>query len=400
MIVFLVCLIMVMGTMSAAVYAYPGDGGNAMQYVKTVPFIYDDSYEPVEIYATPGSCNSIVYKETTGKIEGLFFKQFAFLAMPKNNWHFSGWKHYYEGVGVNWPFNGKEVSAENPKLDVVLVPYFSTGEDGQILYAYDEESYEGTYYLYAVFKPLITTKVNDAVKFNFDTTAFPEFVGEDSEGNSQFAVEYGAEVPITYTVPEGYVVTSALAYGASINKGVDGKIVLNSVTEPTELIIDARLKQHELKFDGNGAEGTMDSQIFSYGEAQTINEPTEFIREGYSFAGWNTEADGSGTSYTVRSSLTFTPQEDGETSTLYAQWKKATVVGDNSLPEDDNNNNDKSANEGDGNNNNDKSVNEADSDKSEPNTGDTNSLWIWVALLSLSGIIAGTTFKHKKTTNV
>jgi uncharacterized repeat protein (TIGR02543 family) len=40
-----------------------------------------------------------------------------------------------------------------------------------------------------------------------------------------------------------------------------------------------------------------------------------FTRTGYSFAGWNTAADGSGTSYADGASYPFT-----SSTTLYAQW--------------------------------------------------------------------------------
>ena len=57
------------------------------------------------------------------------------------------------------------------------------------------------------------------------------------------------------------------------------------------------VKTYTVTFDANGGEGTMDTQLFTedYEKALSANK---FTREGFSFAGWNTMRDGSGTSYT------------------------------------------------------------------------------------------------------
>jgi len=53
---------------------------------------------------------------------------------------------------------------------------------------------------------------------------------------------------------------------------------------------------YSVRFDGNGSTyGNMDNQAFVYATAQNLNE-NRFARTGYTFVGWNTEADGSGTS--------------------------------------------------------------------------------------------------------
>ncbi|MEY2958670.1 MAG: hypothetical protein RLZZ01_1238 [Actinomycetota bacterium] len=67
-----------------------------------------------------------------------------------------------------------------------------------------------------------------------------------------------------------------------------------------------------LTFDANGGTGTMDDQ---YGYTTTPLEQNTFTRDGYVFAGWNTAADGSGTSYADLADYPF----DGS-GTLYAQW--------------------------------------------------------------------------------
>ncbi|MBR1444322.1 MAG: InlB B-repeat-containing protein, partial [Firmicutes bacterium] len=84
-----------------------------------------------------------------------------------------------------------------------------------------------------------------------------------------------------------------------------------------------------VKFDKNGGTGTMTDQEFTYDTAQNLTE-NAFTRTGYHFAGWNTEADGTGDkSYTDKQGVN-NLIADGEI-TLYAQWEinKYTVTWQN-----------------------------------------------------------------------
>lgn len=75
-------------------------------------------------------------------------------------------------------------------------------------------------------------------------------------------------------------------------------------------------------YKGNGNDGgsTSDSSV-SYGS--TVNIASNgFTKIGYSFNGWNTKSDGTGTSYSEGQTFTSNPSENEETLTLYAQWKK------------------------------------------------------------------------------
>lgn len=71
-----------------------------------------------------------------------------------------------------------------------------------------------------------------------------------------------------------------------------------------------------ITFNANGGSGTVPSAISTYvGVANTIPS-NSLTRTGYTFNGWNTASDGSGTSYATGS--TITPSGN---VTLYAQWK-------------------------------------------------------------------------------
>ena len=65
-------------------------------------------------------------------------------------------------------------------------------------------------------------------------------------------------------------------------------------------------------FDANGGSGSMSNQTGSSAAALTSNS---FTQAGYTFTGWNTAANGSGTAYADGASYPFTSNV-----TLYAQW--------------------------------------------------------------------------------
>ena len=81
--------------------------------------------------------------------------------------------------------------------------------------------------------------------------------------------------------------------------------------EPTELTVT---------FEANGSteypvEGTMAPQTVT-AKTDTVLTTNTFTREGYNFTGWNTAADGTGTSYADGATVNLT-----ENTTLYAQWQ-------------------------------------------------------------------------------
>lgn len=79
----------------------------------------------------------------------------------------------------------------------------------------------------------------------------------------------------------------------------------------------------EISFDSNGGTGNMKSinvqKALSNGDLvnHTIKE-NDFSRPGYAFTGWNTKADGTGTSYNDKGTI----QSDSDVK-LYAQWEVA-----------------------------------------------------------------------------
>ncbi len=77
-----------------------------------------------------------------------------------------------------------------------------------------------------------------------------------------------------------------------------------------------------LSYDGNGtAVGTMPEKAFLSGLRISLKE-NAYIREGYTFTGWNTKADGTGLSYSNMAEVDTSAWT--ENVTLYAQWSPDT----------------------------------------------------------------------------
>ena len=72
------------------------------------------------------------------------------------------------------------------------------------------------------------------------------------------------------------------------------------------------LPNHTVTFNSNGGTGSMSNQIANVPTALTANA---FTRTGFTFSGWNTAANGSGTSYANGATYSFAADV-----TLYAQW--------------------------------------------------------------------------------
>lgn len=79
--------------------------------------------------------------------------------------------------------------------------------------------------------------------------------------------------------------------------------------------------RYKIKFDGNGAtKGKMGTRQCAANEEQCLDN--SYQKKGYTFAGWNTQADGKGTLYKENVRVNNLTKNADEVVTLYAQWKK------------------------------------------------------------------------------
>ena len=79
---------------------------------------------------------------------------------------------------------------------------------------------------------------------------------------------------------------------------------------------------YTVQFNANGGVGNIDDMYVYSSGSRELHDCT-FVRSGYKFVGWNTEADGSGTSYAENEDFYGISEREVEI-TLYAQWEKIT----------------------------------------------------------------------------
>lgn len=150
-------------------------------------------------------------------------------------------------------------------------------------------------------------------------------------------VPIGSAIEIGASAETGYAFEIWTAIGAAPAwENDDPSQASQTITANGRVLLEAHpaANRYRVLFDANGGTGTMEPQDMVYGEPQRLFD-CAFAREGFSFAGWNTEADGSGTAYADGAEVINLSAEDGATVTLYAQWTANPAPGPDPDPDPD-----------------------------------------------------------------
>ncbi|HRV55923.1 MAG TPA: InlB B-repeat-containing protein, partial [Mangrovimonas sp.] len=124
----------------------------------------------------------------------------------------------------------------------------------------------------------------------------------------------------------GFTSTTYTQFSYSLNNSSDNIKVRVTTNAAERLIIDDILitdysgaTTYSVTYDGNtntGGSVPIDGNAYNSGDSVTVLGNTgTLVRTGYSFNGWNTASDGSGTSYVGGNTFNITAN-----TTLYAQW--------------------------------------------------------------------------------
>jgi len=101
-------------------------------------------------------------------------------------------------------------------------------------------------------------------------------------------------------------------YSAEASGGTAGLAGPITITGTFETAVSS----YTVSYNTNGGTGTMSDVSSPYTSSSTVTvKSNEFSRTGYTFAGWNTVANGSGTAYSPAATFTIAAN-----TTLYAQW--------------------------------------------------------------------------------
>lgn len=208
---------------------------------------------------------------------------------------------------------------------------------------YDGSVRHGTSYSVSNIKAKTGYHLTSASSFsgtvNADTSVVPEFAtntytvtyyGNGNTGGStaKQTISYFTDTALNANgfTKTGYLFngwnTKADGSGTSYNNRQSVSKLASATTNGQNVDMYAQWKPitYTIAFNANGGVGSTTSMSATYdkGAALTANG---YSRTGYDFAGWNTRADGTGTSYTDKQSVKNLTTTNGGTVTLYAKWK-------------------------------------------------------------------------------
>ena len=97
-----------------------------------------------------------------------------------------------------------------------------------------------------------------------------------------------------------------------------------ALNKTNEYTIYYTANNYSVAYNANGGTGSMSNSSHTYDTAKNLTA-NSFTRAGYTFAGWNTKSNGTGTAYADKASVKNLTTTNGGTVTLYAQWKPKTT---------------------------------------------------------------------------
>ena len=136
---------------------------------------------------------------------------------------------------------------------------------------------------------------------------------------------YTGEVTLSASAKTGY---SFVGWFDAASGGSSVSSPYNAPNSTKSVYARFKANSYTISYNANGGTGTTSSSTHYYGVAKTLTS-NGFTKDNYEFAGWTTNADGTGTSYTNGQSVTSLSSTQGATITLYAQWKQVLTLDDN-----------------------------------------------------------------------
>ena len=143
------------------------------------------------------------------------------------------------------------------------------------------------------------------------------FIGDAPTGMAPLGISIDPSGRFTYVSNQGSNTVSAY----SINQTSGALTSLGAVAAgvgPTAVTVSP-IYRHTITYNGNGSSGgtvPTDPGIYVDGATVTIlSNSGVLVKTGYTFSGWNTAADGSGTDYAPVATFTIS-----DSTTLYAKW--------------------------------------------------------------------------------
>ena len=188
---------------------------------------------------------------------------------------------------------------------------FMDVEDWSSKYWYSRLTYHGgsSYY------PRITLTYKDKSY----TLTVPSISNATVSGGGTFV--WGTTVSVSCTPKLGYHFVKWTLSGGSSSTSTNASWSFTMPTAATTATASVAANTYTVNYNANGGtSGSTASSSHTYGTAKALTA-NGFSRTGYTFNGWNTQANGSGQSYSDKQSVTNLTSTHNGSITLYAQWK-------------------------------------------------------------------------------
>lgn len=150
------------------------------------------------------------------------------------------------------------------------------------------------------------------------TLTVPSISNATVSGGGTFV--WGTTVSVSCTPKTGYHFSKWTLSGGSTATSTSASWSFTMPTANTTATASVAANTYSVKYNANGGSGSMSNSSHTYGTAKALTA-NAFTRSGYTFNGWNTQADGSGQSYSNSQSVSNLTATHGGTVNLYAQWK-------------------------------------------------------------------------------
>ena len=255
--------------------------------------------------------------------DGVVLQQYAPNGTASQKFKLVNYSQVYFPTREKYANNNIYINSATPVKKGCKFLGWSTSKNGSVKYQpgdlYDVNQDGGNVTLYAQWekaKYTATVKLNGG-SYNGSTKDFTisKYPGEEiSIGAPTRSKHNFAGYKLTMDNNDGDAPTS-VTQSASGFKGIMqmGNFTLNAQWTPWK---------HTVRYDANAKNDTSVKGIPA-SQSKTANVDITLssdipTRNGYTFLGWNTQADGNGTAYAA--GATYTHDQDGGTVTLYAQW--------------------------------------------------------------------------------
>ena len=156
------------------------------------------------------------------------------------------------------------------------------------------------------------------------TVEYDNNTGSGEMESQAFVYDTSQNLSVNTFTKKGYTFTGwSTTKNGKAESYTDGQLVLNLLEKGSMTLYAQWIpNNYTIEFDNNTGTGEMENQVFEY-DVQDLLSKNLFTKEYYTFVGWNTKTDGTGTDY-VNEQEVINMIASGS-QTLYAQWVLTSI---------------------------------------------------------------------------